>query len=150
MFEPVDAPDEFEILGDRQVLVEAEALRHVADMALDGVALMDDVIAQTGAAAVVSTEQPAEHADEGGLATAVRAQESEDFPLLHLKADVIDDSAISESLGHALHVNGDVIFHGWACFLNGFPKGVTAPVARPRAGQGEVSPPPGDRRSARS
>ena len=31
----IDARDEFQILADREVLVEAEALRHVADLALD-------------------------------------------------------------------------------------------------------------------
>ena len=31
----IDARHEFEILADRQVVVEAEALRHVADVALD-------------------------------------------------------------------------------------------------------------------
>ena len=31
----IDAGDELEVLQDRQVLVKAEALRHVADVALD-------------------------------------------------------------------------------------------------------------------
>ena len=35
----VEARDEIEVLADRQVLVEGEALRHVADLALDRVGL---------------------------------------------------------------------------------------------------------------
>ena len=47
----IDARDEFEILADRQILIEAEALRHVADIALDLVGLGEDVVAEAGAVA---------------------------------------------------------------------------------------------------
>ena len=42
-----------QILADGQVLVEAEPLRHVADVPLDRLGLADDVVAQAGAAAGV-------------------------------------------------------------------------------------------------
>ena len=35
----VDVGDKAQILGERKIFIEAEALRHVADAALDGVAL---------------------------------------------------------------------------------------------------------------
>jgi len=44
----VDARDEIEVLADREILVEAEALRHVADAALDLAGLALDVEAQAG------------------------------------------------------------------------------------------------------
>ncbi len=76
----VHARDEIEVLRDREVLVEAEALRHVAHLALDALGVAHDVVAEAGAAALVGREQPAEHADRGGLAAAVRAEEAVDLP----------------------------------------------------------------------
>jgi len=67
----VNAGDEFEILPHRQVLVEAEALGHVADAGFDFRRLGADVEAEAGTAAAIGREQPAEHADGRGLAGAV-------------------------------------------------------------------------------
>ena len=47
----VHAGDEIQVLADGQVFVEAEALRHVADLALDLAAFRGYVVAQAGAAA---------------------------------------------------------------------------------------------------
>ena len=47
----VEPGDEVEILPDRQILVEGEALGHVADFELDAVGLGRDVVAEAGAAA---------------------------------------------------------------------------------------------------
>src|SRR5690606_1845553 len=44
----VDTRDEFEILAHRKILIEAEALRHIADAPLDLFRLGDDVVAKTG------------------------------------------------------------------------------------------------------
>ena len=77
--EAVDARDELQVLQDRQVLVEAEALRHVADVALDLLALRADVVAERRAAAAVGRQQPAQHAQRGGLAGAVGAEEAVDL-----------------------------------------------------------------------
>src|SRR5581483_2033388 len=49
--EAVDAGDELEVLEDRQVLVEAETLRHVADVALELLVVLADVVTQRRAAA---------------------------------------------------------------------------------------------------
>jgi hypothetical protein len=49
----VDAGDEFEILAHRQVIVEAEALRHVADAGFDLGRVGADVVTETRAAALV-------------------------------------------------------------------------------------------------
>ena len=77
--DPVEARDEFQVLAHREILVEAEALRHVADVALDLVRLGADVVAEAGAAAFVRSEQPAQHPDGRGLARAVGAEEAIDF-----------------------------------------------------------------------
>ena len=52
----VDASDEVEILGDGQVLIEAEALRHVADIAADRRRFAADVEADAGAAAAIGRQ----------------------------------------------------------------------------------------------
>ena len=68
---------------DGQVLPEGESLCHVADIALDLGAVAQDVEAQAGAAAGVGLQQSAHHADGGGLAAAVGAQEAEDLAAAH-------------------------------------------------------------------
>src|SRR5207244_1340295 len=64
--------DEIQVLADRQVFPEREALRHVAHFALDRGSLANDVVAQARAFAGVGLEEPAKHADGGRLAAAVR------------------------------------------------------------------------------
>src|SRR5262249_20745260 len=75
----VDAGDEIEVFPDAEVLVVAEPLRHVADVALDVGLLPAHVVTQAGAGTGVGREQAAEHADEGGLAAAVGAEETVDL-----------------------------------------------------------------------
>src|SRR5262249_56664598 len=64
----VEACDEFQVLAHREILVEAETLRHVAHVALDLVRLGADVVTETGALAFVRGERPAQHPDGRGLA----------------------------------------------------------------------------------
>src|SRR5262252_1374478 len=78
----VEACDEFQVLAHRKILVEAEALRHVAHVTLDLVRLGADVVAEAGAVAFVRGEQPAQHSDSRGLARAVWAEEAIDFAAL--------------------------------------------------------------------
>ena len=68
VFEVVEPCHEGEVLADRQVLVEGEALRHVADVALDRLRLGEDVVAEAGPVTAIGVKQPADHADGGGLA----------------------------------------------------------------------------------
>ena len=107
----VDARDEVEILEHREVLVKAEALRHVADLTTNFVRLADDVVAQAVAGARVRFEQPAQHADRRRLATAVGAEESADLALGDLQAEAFDDLQAAETLGEIGDVD-DVGVHG--------------------------------------
>ena len=85
----IDAGHEIEVFLDRQIFPKAEMLRHVADLALDGFALGDDVEAEAKAAALVRPQQAAEHANEGGLAAAVGAEKAADFARRDLQIDMI-------------------------------------------------------------
>src|SRR5262249_57230141 len=69
----VEACDEFQVLAHRKILVEAEALRHVAHVALDLLRLGADVEAEAGAVAFVRGEQPAQHPEGRGLARSAAA-----------------------------------------------------------------------------
>ena len=106
----IDARHEFEILADRQVGIEAEALRHVADIALDLVLLGEDVVAEAGAFAGIRREQPAQHAERRGLAAAVRPEKAVDLALRHFEAQVAHHGARTEALGQTRDVDGD-LFH---------------------------------------
>ncbi len=52
----VDARDEFEVLAHREIVVEAEALRHVTDAVLDLHRLGANVVAETGAVACIGRQ----------------------------------------------------------------------------------------------
>ncbi len=106
--EAVDAGDELQVLQDRQVLVEREALRHVADVVLDLLALGADVVAERRAAAAVGRQQPAQHAQGGGLAGAVGAEEAVDLAAAHAHRQVAHDHLAAEGLGQPLDLDGDV------------------------------------------
>ena len=100
--EAVHARHELQVLQDGEVLVEAEALRHVADVALDLLASRADVVAERRAAAAVRRQQPAQHAQRGGLAGAVGAEEAVDLAALDAHGEVAHDHLAVEGLGEAL------------------------------------------------
>ena len=106
--EAVDARDELQVLAHREVLIEAEALRHVADMHADLVRLGADVVAETRAAPAVGREQPAQHADGRGLARAVRPEEAVDRAALHPHREIAHHDAVAERFGEAFDLDGDV------------------------------------------
>ena len=103
--------DEIEVFLDGQILVKAEPLGHVADVLLDLGASRAEIEAEAGAAAVVGREQAAEHAQEGRLAAAVRAEKAANLAGPHLHGDVVDDRAVAEFFRHAANVNGEVGTH---------------------------------------
>jgi hypothetical protein len=101
----VDARDEVEVLLDREVLVEAEPLGHVADAALDIGRLRAQIEAEGGPATLVGREQPAEHADRRRLAAAVRAEEADDAPARDGEIDVVHHRAPAVALGESAHLD---------------------------------------------
>src|SRR6516165_12482818 len=86
----VNACHEIEILEHRQVVVEAELLRHVADLVADQWRLPDDVEPKTGAVSAVGDEEPAQYANGGSLAATIGAEKAADFTLGDLQAQPID------------------------------------------------------------
>ena len=107
----VDARDEIEVLEHRQVLVEAEALRHVADLAADFVRFVHEIVAEALARAAVGLEQAAEHADGRRLAAAVRPEKAADLAPGDLQVQALDHLEVAETLAQARDVDS-VVAHG--------------------------------------
>jgi hypothetical protein len=123
--DPVDARDEFQVLAYGEILVEAEALRHVAHVALDLVRLGADVVTEAGAVAFVGGEQPAQHPDGRGLARSIEAEEPVDFPALDPHRQVAHDLVAVEGFCQPFDVDGDIRRRRhWPCpsaTLTGWP-----------------------------
>jgi len=101
-----DAGDEVEILFQRQILVEAELLGHVAHASPDVAPLGCEVESEARASPGIGGEQAAENLKEGRLAAAVGAQEAEDLAPSDLKSDGVDHSPWAKPFGHVTDVNG--------------------------------------------
>ena len=99
------AGDELEVLADREILVEAELLRHVAGLALDPLAVTHEIVAEAGAAAAVGRQQAADHAQGRGLAGAVGTEEAADAALLDGEAETVDDGARAVTLDEIVDVD---------------------------------------------
>ena len=95
-------------LAHRKVLVEAEALRHVSDVALDLVGPGCGCRSRGRCRARVGREQAAQHADGGGLAGAVGSEKAVDRAALHLHREVAHDLTGAEGLAQSVHVDRDV------------------------------------------
>ena len=103
-----DARDEFEILADGQILIKREALRHVANAALDLPALGQNVMAEAGSLAAVGRQQTAKHADGRRLARAVRPQKTINLAAPDAHRQVLHHRAPAEGFRQPAHVDGDV------------------------------------------
>src|SRR4029450_4445535 len=106
--DPIEPRDKLQVLAHREILVEAEALRHVADVALDLVRLPANVVTEAGAAAFVGGEQAAQHADGRGLARAIGTEEAVDLPALDAHRQIAHGLAAVEGFRRPSDIDGDV------------------------------------------
>jgi hypothetical protein len=111
---------EIEVFFHRQLPIEAEALGHVANLQTYLRTLRYHVQAQAGAAAGIGFQQTAQHADGGGLAAAIAAEEPANFALRHLQIQTRDDLPGAEFLAQAMHVDGKG-GHGRTRTVTGWP-----------------------------
>src|SRR5262249_52946222 len=102
----VEAGDEVEVLLDGEVLVEGEALGHVAHPAADPLRVLPDVEAETGALAGGRGEEAAEDPERGGLAAAVGAEEAADLTPGDAQVEPLHHRARPEGLAEAADVDG--------------------------------------------
>src|SRR3989344_2059276 len=116
VLDAVELADELQVLAHRQVAVEAEVLGHVAQQRLDLGRLGGDVEAQAGAAPRGQWHEAAHHADGGGLARAVGAEEAVELAFLDGHVELVDDRLVTKGLGEVAHLDdglGHVASFAW-------------------------------------
>ncbi len=79
----INGGEEFEVLGDAQILVKRKLLRHVTDAALDRLSLRRERMTEYGHATLARREQAAKHADRRRLAATIRPEETVDLGTPH-------------------------------------------------------------------
>src|SRR5262249_9788137 len=130
----VDAGEEPEILADRQVVLERELLRHVADPLAYLFGAEVATLASQLHLAAGGIEEPAQHLDGGCLAGAVRAEESVDLAVADLEAHIVHGHEGPELPGQAAGADGDVIAQGGMAVSRreGYTRGFSAQCAQAR------------------
>ena len=97
-----DVHEKVDVLLDRQILIEAETLGHVADPVLDGRPVGDDVQTVDRDPARGGFEHRRRHPEQGGLSRPVGADEAEDRPPFDRERDVADRLGRAETAGDSL------------------------------------------------
>ena len=87
---------QLEILPDRELAVEREGLRHVADVLARLHVVGAHRLAEQLGRAFGGRQEAGQHLHGGGLAAAVRAEEAEDLAAPDAKADMVDGDEIAE------------------------------------------------------
>ena len=94
----VDSGKKPDIFPHREVVVEREALAHVADAAFDPLSFAHHVVTGDRTASRRGIAQSAQHPHGGGLSGAVGAEESEDFAPRHIERNAVYGGKIAEPL----------------------------------------------------
>jgi hypothetical protein len=102
----VGAGEEGQVLADREVGIEREALRHVADALAQALGLGGDVDPGHPGASLRGRREPAQHADQGGLAGAVGPEQAEDLAPPDGQRDLIDGKEAAETARQAVAFDG--------------------------------------------
>ena len=98
---------QLEILPHRELGVEREGLRHVADAAAQAHVVGIDRSAEQRRLALARRQQAGQHLHRGRLAAAVRAEEAEDLAALDGEAHAVDRGEVAEAHGEvARHDRG--------------------------------------------
>ena len=107
----IEASVEHEVLKNRQFVVERKLLGHVTDQTFDPVQLAHDIQAGDATLSFAGFEQPAQHANDGGLAGAVGAEKSENGAFLDFEGDVINGGEVAEPFGQPFAFNHCLACH---------------------------------------
>ena len=98
-----------QVLPHRQLGVEREGLRHVADLAADGDVVGIDRLAEQPGLPLGGRQQAAQHLHRRRLAAAVGAEEAVDLPPLDPEVDVIDRRETAEPLGQVVRLDDHLL-----------------------------------------
>ena len=109
---------EIEVFLHRQVFIEAKALGHVTDAALQGCRLGARVEPQHGELARVGQHQARHESQQRGLASAIRADHGGEGPFGHLQGDVVQGMHHGNALAGGAEVDAEPpCLHGPALLL---------------------------------
>jgi len=78
--------------------IEAELLRHVADLRLDTFSLFNNIVSRTGATALIGPERPQSIRMKVVLPLPVRSEKSIDLALFYLQIDLVDGPVRSRTV----------------------------------------------------
>lgn len=117
--EAVEASVELEVFEGGEFVVEGEFLGHIADEAFDLFGGLFDVEAGDFGGSFGGFEDAAEHADDGGFAGAVGAEEAKDGAFGDVEGDVVDGGEVAEAFGEVMAFD-----HGDECLAAGWRTGL--------------------------
>ena len=100
---PLDAGDKPQVFLGSEILVQGEALGHVTEPLAHLLCLGRNRKSKYFDIPAGGLHQPAHHAQGGGLAGAIGAQESVDLPLGNIHIQVIDRNKIPKVLAEIAH-----------------------------------------------
>src|SRR5262249_29697745 len=109
-FEPHQPRGVAQILRRGEVVVEADLVGQVADLALHRQRLAHGIVVEHARLPVGNLAQSQQHQDSGGLAGAVRTEQSENLAPRHGKRNAVDDGHAVVALGEVFHLD-DVAVH---------------------------------------
>jgi hypothetical protein len=92
----IEEPDELEVLPAGQQIIDGGVLAGEADHRPDRPGVLLDVKARHPGTAAVGLEQGGKHPDQGNLASAVRAEKSQDLARLNAEQHVIESQRAPE------------------------------------------------------
>jgi hypothetical protein len=102
----VEPPDQLQVLPAGELLLDRRRLPGQADQPPHRGRLPDNVAALDKGPALVRDQQRGKYPHGCGLASAVRAQHTEDRPPRHRQIDPAQRAYLSERLDQALHQDG--------------------------------------------
>ena len=97
----IEAAEQVDELGHRQLRVQGGGLEADPDARLERVGAAGDVDAEDADLAPVGLAQPLEDLDGRGLARTVRAEQAEDLALRDVEVDAVDGLDVAVALGQA-------------------------------------------------
>jgi hypothetical protein len=90
---------EADVLVDREILIQSEALRHIADLELHLFGILDHVASRDDDRAGVGPHDTRHHSKHGSLARAVGSDQAEDFSGLDRERQIVYREETVEALG---------------------------------------------------
>jgi len=98
----VHPPVKLHVFPHGQIHIHAHLLQHHADLLLDQHGLPRHVIARHFNAPAGDLRQRGQHANRGGLARAIGAQQAKDFPRLNREGEIIHNGPLVVDFGNVL------------------------------------------------